>query len=175
MMVRIVNLIFLVVFTTTLLSCAITIPTGADGPEKWELDRLERLVGQPREVVRERLGQPRKQFTLNDQQFMLYTDLVKRYSHTFPFPFPIPTNKQYEGTKLRCLMIEIDSDNLVNNYWFKFTGRGTDSFNDDIRCENLFFGESELKYIAPPQQPQKQWELKEGASWPNYGPPGSGQ
>ena len=153
-MKRIVNLLFLVVFTTTFISCnTLDVPTGADGPKKQELDGLIQLVGQPREEVVINLGYPRKHFTLDDRQFMLYIDGVSRYSQRFiaiGFIPLFPTfDKVWEGTKARCLKIEIDSENLVKNFKFKYTGLGTDSSNSDFRCEYVFFGESELKYIAP--------------------------
>ena len=150
----IVNLLFLVVFTTTFISCnSLDVPTGTDGPKKQELIRFIQLVGQPREMAVEGLGLPEKHFTLDDRQYMLYLGSASSYSQEFIAIGIIPLfpmfNRNYEGAKLRCLKIEIDSENLVKNFKFKYTGFGTNRYNDTIRCESLFFGESELKYIAP--------------------------
>lgn len=158
-------------------SCGtIAVPIGPEGITKAERDKLNQLIGQSREMVVRNLGSPVRQFILDDRQIMLYVSSVAKYKVDIPWviiPWPIPHNKEMSGPALRCLVIEIDSNNLVKEHKFKHT---TYHYKDQsTRCLNQFFSERELEMATFVRTDKKQWELKEGASWPNYGPPGSGQ
>ena len=158
----------------------ISVPIGPDGITKAERDKLNQLIGQSREMVARNLGSPVRQFILDDRQIMLYVSSVAKYKVDIPWviiPWPIPHNKEMSGPALRCLVIEIDSNNLVKEDKFKNATpyQATPYKDQSTRCLNQFFSERELEMATFVRTDKKQWELKEGASWPNYGPPGSGQ
>jgi hypothetical protein len=80
-------------------------------------DVLDELIGQSREVVVEKLGTPFKQFALDDRQFMLYFNkVIRNYNEVVGVIILIPTERRSTKLELLCLMIELDSDNLLKQY-----------------------------------------------------------
>ena len=63
-----------------------------------------------------------------------------------PLPIPVSKPKRTEGHSIRCLLIEIDSNNLVREYSFKLFPYK--SGERSTKCLNRFFSENEIKYGA---------------------------
>lgn len=151
-MTQIVRLVFLILFVATISGCGeiIRVPVGPEGPAKAERDELSQLIGQSQEAVVEKLGLPKRHFTLDDRQFMLYLSYSENHEVSIPWviiPLPIPFDKEPTGSvSLRCLMIEIDSNKLVKQYDIQ---QSDPDFKDQsIRCLNQFFSKNEIKYFA---------------------------
>lgn len=137
-----VRLVQILIVTTLLSGCyGQPIEIGSAEP-KGGRDLLRELIGQPREAVTDKLGPPSKQFILDDRYFMLYVTTSSRTS----FVFPLPPQVSYRFS-LGCLMIEIDSKDLLESYKFK----NALSRESDIRitCLKRFLSKQELKYVAP--------------------------
>ena len=147
--------LFFCLFVLTTSSCGELIPVsvGPEKPTKAERDEISQLIGQSREVVVKNLGPPNRQFILDDREFMLYVSWVANYKVDIPWviiPWPIPHNYRISGTALRCLVIEIDSNNLVKEDKFKNATpyQATPYKDQSTRCLNQFFSESKLKYVT---------------------------
>lgn len=152
-MMKTINLVFLIVFTTALLGCGpagFSMTTGHKQPTKAERDELSQLIGQSPEAVIKKLGLPNKAFILSDRQLMLYITSVTNYQREagifLLIPVPIGPLEQASSSSLRCLIIEIDSDNLVKKYTIKDTAHKNKDHSS--RCLKRFFSKYELKDIT---------------------------
>lgn len=150
-MVRTAKLVALIILSIALLACgAIPVPIGAKQSTRTELDTLDQMIGYPSGTVLNVLSSPIKHFTLQDQEFMLYTKFVSNNKVDVMFiiyPLAPVSKKTPTGTRsIRCTMIEIDSDDLVKNYTIKYVSPKGESYV--TKCLKRFFDEWELEYIV---------------------------
>ena len=154
-MIKAIRLVFLVLLVTTVSGCApkskvVSVDAGYDQPTKEELEVLYQLIKQSREEVIEKLGLPDKHLVLDDRHYLIYLSEVDKYSRPvelifpappIPIPIPVPKDKSKSGSAIQCLILEIDSDNLVDRYNFEYI----DSFELTTKCLENHLSESELK------------------------------
>jgi hypothetical protein len=141
-------------------------------------DLAESLIGESQKSVIEKIGLPNQLLTDRDQKYMIYEHQSTANEKLMLF-FILPAGylESDDNDTLHCLKIDLDANNLVVDYQFKSTAY----FERYVffKCPREYWKEEEWQSIEELpvsslfQQPSK--ELKEGASWPNYGPPGSGQ
>ncbi len=122
-----------------------------DQPTTEELEELNQLIGLSREEVIKKIGSPDEQIFLDDRYYLIYTSMVDEYSRRtyiglfivgpYWVPMPIPEKKKLSGQETQCLMIEIGSDNLVEEYIFEYI----DTADLGVRCLDIYFSDSELK------------------------------
>lgn len=142
--------------------------------------RAETIIGETQESVIEKMGRPNLILADDKHQYMIYDHYSSANAlMMWLFILPVGYLEDPGGTTLHCLKIDLDANNFVVDYQFKSTVHFAKGFS---KCLNEYWKAEKwhsfenLPIPEPPQPPPpREWELKEGASWPNYGPPGSAQ
>ena len=136
------HFILWLVFVIPILSCMnIRVPVTTEVPESiGDKDSLDQINGQTRQFVKEKLGFPQEELTIDDKDYMIY---VTSASHTtvdltFAMFLPAYTGKTHSNI-LVCLRIELDEEGKVNNYKTKYLARRYGEASLDTCRKNFWF------------------------------------